>query len=87
MVRGEAAGYPAGDLLVKLPKNALPRAKTEARSLYHYRIGLSREEADALIKLAYSELRDPRDQIRLIVRHELQEKKLLPIEKLEIINE
>lgn len=35
-------------------------------------ISLSRDEADALARWAASELRDPRDQIRLVVRRELE---------------
>ena len=40
-------------------------------------IVLDFEEADALQTLALGELRDPRDQVRLIVRRELQHRKLL----------
>ena len=35
-------------------------------------------EADLLARLAASELRDPRDQIRLVIRQELQRRGLLP---------
>ena len=40
-------------------------------------ITLSPREADALARLAGSELRDPRDQIRLMVRGELERSGLL----------
>jgi hypothetical protein len=40
-------------------------------------ISLSVSEADALAKLAYSKFRDPPDQIRLWIRRELEEAKLL----------
>jgi hypothetical protein len=35
-------------------------------------VSLTADEAEALAKWAAEELRDPRDQIRLIVRRELQ---------------
>jgi len=41
-------------------------------------INLNKTEADALAHLAASELRDPRDQIRLIVRQELQRRGFFP---------
>jgi hypothetical protein len=41
-------------------------------------IRLDRDEADALARLAASELRDPRDQIRLMVRRELKQGGWLP---------
>jgi len=34
-------------------------------------ISLSGDEADALLQLARSEMRDPREQVRFIVRHDL----------------
>jgi hypothetical protein len=34
-------------------------------------------ESDALLKLAQAEFRDPREQVRLIVRRELQRRRLL----------
>jgi len=37
-------------------------------------IRLNRDEASALARLAASELRDPRDQIRLIVRQTLEQR-------------
>jgi hypothetical protein len=37
-------------------------------------VGLSRAEADALTRWATSELRDPRDQIRFLVRQELRKR-------------
>ena len=40
-------------------------------------IGLSMTEADALTRWANSELRDPRDQIRFLLRRELQRRGLL----------
>lgn len=40
-------------------------------------IVLDLEEAEALQTLAMGELRDPRDQVRLIVRRELQHRQLL----------
>ncbi len=39
---------------------------------------LDTSEANLLAQLAASELRDPRDQIRLIVRQELKRRGLLP---------
>lgn len=47
-------------------------------------VTLDEAEADALAKLAYSELRDPRDQIRLIVRRELEKLGLLSIDTSQI---
>lgn len=41
-------------------------------------VKFTKVEADALARLAASQLRDPRDQIRLIVRRELQRLGLLP---------
>jgi len=43
-------------------------------------IALAPAEADALLKLANSELRDPREEMRIIVRRELVRRKLLPPE-------
>jgi hypothetical protein len=43
------------------------------------RVNLNWEEAQALKILAESELRDPRDQVRVIVRQELQRRGLLPM--------
>ena len=40
-------------------------------------VTLSMPEADALARLAAMELRDPRDQIRLVVRQELARRGLL----------
>lgn len=45
--------------------------------MVNLRVTLSPQEADALAKLAYSKLRDPRDQIRWLLRRELQRLKLL----------
>lgn len=42
-----------------------------------FRISLNSTEADALAKLAYSELRDPRDQLRWILSRELERVGLL----------
>lgn len=42
---------------------------------------LSGEERTALVKLAESELRDPRNQIRLILRQELESRGLLSAER------
>ena len=41
------------------------------------RVSLSPDEADALARLAYFELRDPRDQIRFILCRELERLGLL----------
>lgn len=48
-------------------------------------VSLNRMEADALANLAASELRDPRDQIRLVVRQELQRRGLLPATRQEAV--
>ncbi len=40
---------------------------------------LDTTEANLLAQLAASELRDPRDQIRLIIRQELERRGLLPV--------
>lgn len=40
-------------------------------------VRLDPTEADALAKLAFRELRDPRDQVRLILRTELERRGLL----------
>jgi hypothetical protein len=40
-------------------------------------VALSMAEAEALARWATAELRDPRDQIRLLVRHELRRRGLL----------
>jgi hypothetical protein len=40
-------------------------------------INLNSDEAEALARLAASELRDPRDQIRFVVRCELERQGLL----------
>ncbi len=40
-------------------------------------VTLSDDEAEALVRIATTELRDPRDQIRLIVRAELVQRGLL----------
>jgi hypothetical protein len=42
---------------------------------------LEPEEADALLKLASAELREPREQMRLIIRRELVRKRLLQPER------
>jgi hypothetical protein len=42
-------------------------------------VTLEREERSALMRLAEAELRDPRDQARLILRHELQQRGLLSV--------
>jgi hypothetical protein len=39
---------------------------------------LPHEEAEALARIAYEELRDPRDQLRVILRAELARRGLLP---------
>lgn len=44
-------------------------------------VTLSAREAEALARLAYAQLRDPREQIRLIVRRELQRRRLLEPER------
>jgi len=41
-------------------------------------ISLSKDEASALARWAMSELRDPREQIRFLVRQELSRRGLLP---------
>ena len=41
-------------------------------------VHLDPSEADALARWAASELRDPRDQIRLLLRRELKQRGLLP---------
>ena len=40
-------------------------------------ISLERDEADALLRLAQSEMRDPREQVRFIVRYVLIQRGLL----------
>ncbi len=42
------------------------------------KLALPQDEYSALLKMALAELRNPSDQIRHIVRHELQAKGLLP---------
>ena len=44
------------------------------RRMVRLQVGLSRAEADALTRWATSELRDPRDQIRFLVRQELRKR-------------
>jgi hypothetical protein len=44
-------------------------------------VTLSPREADALSRLATAQLRDPREQIRLIVRRELRRRRLLELEQ------
>ncbi len=44
-------------------------------------VTLSPREAEALARLAYAQLRDPREQIRLIVRRELRRRRLLEPER------
>ena len=44
-------------------------------------VGLSLMEAEALARWATSELRDPRDQIRFLLRHELRNRGLLSDDK------
>jgi len=46
-----------------------------------FAVTLSRREADALLVLAEKQLRDPREQIRLIVRRELRRRRLLELEQ------
>jgi hypothetical protein len=41
------------------------------KRMVRLQVGFSRDEADALTRWATSELRDPRDQIRFLVRQEL----------------
>jgi len=43
-------------------------------------IVLEANEAEALLALARAELRDPREQARLLLRRELMRRKLLPPE-------
>ena len=43
-----------------------------------FQISLNKDEAEALARLAASELRDPRDQIRLVIRRELERLGLWP---------
>jgi hypothetical protein len=45
--------------------------------MIRFQIVLEPDEADALLGLAQSELRDPRDQVRHIVRDELVRRHLL----------
>ena len=45
--------------------------------MVRYQISLDPEEADSLARLAASEYRDPRDQIRVILRQELERRGLL----------
>ena len=40
-------------------------------------IALERDEAEALLALAQSEMRDPREQVRFIVRYDLIQRGLL----------
>jgi hypothetical protein len=51
-----------------------------------FQITLKLEEADALCRLAASELRNPRDQIRHILRCELQRRGLLPIQAVQDVD-
>lgn len=48
--------------------------------MVRWQVILSVDEANAILKLAGAELRDPRGQIRLMVRQELERLKLLPRE-------
>jgi hypothetical protein len=43
-------------------------------------VSLNDDEAEALARLAYAEVRDPRDQLRHILRAELKRRNLLPEE-------
>lgn len=45
-----------------------------------FQISFAENEADALARLAYSEMRDPREQVRWIVCQELKRLGLLPDE-------
>ena len=47
-----------------------------------FQVTLDGAEADALAQLAASELRDPRDQLRVILRQELTRLGLLPLGQL-----
>lgn len=44
-------------------------------------VSLDHDEARALAEIAYADLRDVRDQIRYIVRQELERRGLLPDEQ------
>lgn len=46
--------------------------------MIRYLISLEPEEAAVLYELAASEMRDPRDQIRFMLRMELERRGLLP---------
>jgi len=52
-------------------------------------VSLENTEAEALAQLAYAELRDPREQLRLILRQELARRGLLntPASTLEQVGE
>jgi hypothetical protein len=42
-------------------------------------VTLRQDEREALVHLAFSELRSPRDQLRHILRRELQQRGFLPV--------
>jgi hypothetical protein len=48
--------------------------------MIRYLISLEPEEATVLYELAASEMRDPRDQIRFMLRMELERRGLLPVQ-------
>jgi hypothetical protein len=50
-------------------------------------VSLDSYEAEALARLAAAELRDPREQIRFILREELRRRNLLPAEIREMSQE
>ncbi|MBI5879949.1 MAG: hypothetical protein HZB53_20060 [Chloroflexi bacterium] len=43
-------------------------------------VTFSRAEAEALARVSYSEMRDPREQIRFVIRGDLMRRGLLPAE-------
>ena len=49
--------------------------------MVRYQIALDQEEADKLLLWANEEYRDPREQIRFILRQELNKRGLLSIER------
>ena len=46
--------------------------------MVRWQVTFNEEEAEKLTRWAAKELRDPRDQIRFIVREALEDEKLLP---------
>jgi hypothetical protein len=51
-------------------------------AMYRVQIVLDEDEAKALVKLAEIKIRDPRDQIRVLVRSELERQGLLRVHDL-----